>query len=311
MRKESKKMKNRIKNFIIAFMVLWSVMSLVSCVETDDDKKEIVGQSETLSEGKLSNDSSNNTTNKKVSIVEQKCFEYDGLVVNAKEFVDDMFMGSGIKFYLENNSSKNYTVGIESVIVNNCMSTGLFSCQVDSGKKANETLYFSSSDLKAAGINVIGHVEVYFYVYDPETFDRIFESECVSIKTSHYNDMDMYNDKNGHTLYDSEGIKIIGKYVDENTFWGSSVLLYIENNTDKKISISCDNVSVNGYMISSLFYSTVYQNKYALDDISLLSSDLEANGITDINEIELKFKIIDSETYNTITETDSIKFNTK
>lgn len=42
-----------------------------------------------------------------------------------------------------------------------------------------------------------------------------------------------------------------------------------------------------------------------------MSSDLEANGITSIDDIELKFHICDAESYETIKDTDPITFSTK
>ncbi|MGE4215400.1 MAG: hypothetical protein AB7E42_11590 [Anaerotignaceae bacterium] len=48
-----------------------------------------------------------------------------------------------------------------------------------------------------------------------------------------------------------------------------------------------------------------------IDDLTILSSDLEDNGIQSIDEVELKFRIYDSVSYSTICETDPITFSTK
>ena len=40
-----------------------------------------------------------------------------------------------------------------------------------------------------------------------------------------------------------------------------------------------DNMSINGYMMTPLFSTTVYDGKKSIDDITIMSSDLEANGI--------------------------------
>ena len=61
-------------------------------------------------------------------------------------------------------------------------------------------------------------------------------------------------------------------------------------------------------MMNPFFATTVYAGKKAIDDITLLSSDLEANGIESIETVELKFHIYDADTYETITDSDSITF---
>ena len=82
--------------------------------------------------------------------------------------------------------------------------------------------------------------------------------------------MDQTVDDSGVTLYDTNGIKIVGKYVNESSFWGKAVMLYCENNTDKNVTISADDLSVNGFMVTSLFSKTIYAGKKAYDDITLL-----------------------------------------
>ena len=188
------------------------------------------------------------------------------------------------------------------------MITDYFSCTVAAGKKANETMYLSSSDLSAAGIDNIGQVEVYFYVYDSTTYDRIYETDCVTIKTSLYDEMDTTVENAGYTLYEKDGIKIVGKYVDEFTIWGKAVVLYIENNSNTNITVSCEDMSINGYMVTEFFSQTIYSGKYAISDITISSSSLTENDITEIEEFELKFRIYNADTYDTIVIMDALQF---
>ena len=54
-------------------------------------------------------------------------------------------------------------------------------------------------------------------------------------------------------------------------------------------------MSINGYMMTPLFSTTVYDGKKSIDDITIMSSDLEANGITSVDQVELKFHIYNAE----------------
>jgi hypothetical protein len=61
-------------------------------------------------------------------------------------------------------------------------------------------------------------------------------------------------------------------------------------------------------MTSSTFYCEVYDGKKAFDELTIYSSDLEDNGIETVEDVELEFNIYDSETYDTIVDTDTISF---
>lgn len=297
------------KRLIAIFLSMLIVLSFASCSfdGAPDNTKQIGdGTTEDTDKG-----GSSGNTSETATITEQICFEHDGIKVTAKSISDDSIWGTGVKLFVENNSGKDYSVGTREVIVNNCMITSLFSCQVAAGKKSNDTLYLSSSELKAAGIDNIGQIEIYFYVYDSSTYETVYEADCTTIKTSLFEKMDTTVNDAGHELYNKNGIRIVGKYVDENTFWGSSVLLYVENKTNQNITVSCDDMSINGFMVTAFLSSTVYVGKYAIDDITILSSSLEENDIKSIDTIELKFHIYNSESYNTIVDTEAITFSAK
>ncbi len=243
------------------------------------------------------------------TIEECVLLDYHGLVVTAKEIIMDSFSGPGITVLIENNTDKDYTVGIDQAIVNNYMVYDWFSSTVAAGKKANDTIYFSSKDIKSAGIEHIGQIELYLYVRDSTTYTRQYTTDCITIITSDYDKMEVPVEDTGYTLLESNGVKIIAKYVDEDTLWGKSIVLHISNSSDEKITVSCDDLSVNGYMVSEYFSCTVYPGKYAIDDITISNSDLNKNGITQIETFALKFKIYNSDTYETILKTDEMSFN--
>lgn len=252
-----------------------------------------------------------NKTSSVPTIEQQVVYDADGIVITAVEYTHDDFWNSdGIKFLIENNTQQNITVGVKALIVNGFMVTDLFAADVASGTKKNETMNLLSNELDAAGITTVGEIEIYFHIYDSDTWKDIADPDRVVIQTSNYSTMDTEADTSGSVLYDEGGIKIIGKYVDENSFWGKSVVLYIENNTEKNVIIQADNLSINGYSLTSLFSSTVYAGRKAVDDITLLSSELEENSITSVDEVTLKFDIMD-EKFSTIKKTEAITFKTK
>ena len=219
-----------------------------------------------------------NAANTKITIDEQIIFDAEGIVITAKEYVDDAIWGEGIKLLIENTTESDVGISCDALIVNDYMIYDFFSEVIAAGKKANETLYLSSSALKAAGISNVGKIEILFYLYDADTYSRIHTAECVTIETSEFSNMDASSDIEGVEIMNVNDIKIIAKAVNEHSFWGSTVVLYIENNSGNHVIISCDDCSINGFMVTPLFYSTVHSGKKAVDTIDFLTSVHLAHG---------------------------------
>lgn len=300
----------------IAVMLVFGMMALGSGSDSDSEKKEIAAKEEPSSDiagqsaGADDPVSEEVTASANVTIEEQVLFEQDGLKVTATEYVVDSIWGDGLKLLIENNGTEDIGLGCTALIVNDYMITDLFSSTVAAGKKSYETLNLSSSGLKAAGIENVGKVEIYFHTFDPNSYMTITNIDCITIQTSAYDSMDTAPNDAGQELYSDNGIRIVGKYVDEDSFWGAAVLLYIENNSGKNAIIQCDDMSINGFMVTPYFSSAVYDGKKAIAEITLMSSELEENGITSVDEIELKFRIVDEDFMNSA-ESDVITFSTK
>lgn len=248
-------------------------------------------------------------SNKDITIEEQVLVEQDGIKITALEYVRDNIWGDGIKVLIENESEKDVTVGCDALIVNDYMIYDLFVSEIAAGKKSNATIYLSSSELKAAGIDTVGRIEIYFHAYDADSYEGIFTTDCIEIETSAIDSMDTTVNDEGTELYNEGGVRIVGKTVDENSFWGTAILLYIENESGRNVGISVDDMSINGFMLTPYFSTTVYDGKKAVDDITIMSSELEENGITSIEEVELKFHIYDNNSYETIADSDPISFS--
>ncbi|MCQ2532663.1 MAG: hypothetical protein MJ093_08160, partial [Saccharofermentans sp.] len=140
-------------NGLIFVLVLsmFSFMALASGSSSKEEKetKKIVGdESGVVIEG---DDEVVEETNELVTINEQVLLDSEGIKITAKEYVEDSFMGEGIKILIENSTDKNILVGCTALIVNNYNISDLFGADVAAGMNANETIYLSSRELEAAG----------------------------------------------------------------------------------------------------------------------------------------------------------------
>lgn len=88
-------------------------------------------------------------------------------------------------------------------------------------------------------------------------------------------------------------VKLIG--IDEDNIWGYTINAYLENKTaDTTLMYSVDSASVNGVEANVMFATEVAPGKKSNEEINLLDSTLEENGITDFTDIEITFRVFDS-----------------
>jgi hypothetical protein len=308
--------------FIIGIFAVFMLMA-VACdskgtnkeiIGSEDDSKDDIDRKETNdSATSVNTDTSEKPDGAKITsletIDEAVLFEQDGVRVTAKEIVDDPVWGKGIVVLIENETTKNVGVQCNTIVVNNYMISEIFSSTVAAGKKDNETITLLSSSLEEAGIETISEINISFNVFDSDSFETLYDTDEISIKTSAYGTVEQPVMDLGKELMNTEGVRIVGKYVTEDSIWGAGVLLYIENTSDSDVLVQCDNMSINGYMVTPYFSSQVNKGRMALAPISILSTDLEENGIKEVKDLELTFNIINPNTYDTIYETDPIPFS--
>ncbi len=105
-------------------------------------------------------------------------------------------------------------------------------------------------------------------------------------------------------LVEQNNIKITYMGIDNES--RTKIKLKIENNSDMPITVQQRDMSINGIMIDGIFSCDVQPGKIANDSISLFSSDLEDNGITEIENIELSFHVYNADSSDGIFDSDMI-----
>lgn len=293
--------------FLMFFLMACSGETTVTPISTQVSSESVAStESSTVSEKAV-----NKSEPVLESIQSELLFEWEGIKVTSKEIVNDDIWGKGLKVLIENDSEINATIQLNHIVVNNYMISNLFSTTVAAGKKANETIDLSTPVLETSGIDVIGEIALSFMIMNSDSYDRLFDSEEIVIKTSENASMEIVSLDEGKELLNFEGIKIVGKYVEENTIWGTGVQLFIENQRDDNVIVQCENMSINGFMVSPYFSSTVNSGRYAMDSITVFASDLEENDIESVEDIELVFRVLDADSYSTIFESEPIEFSVK
>ncbi|MBE6643573.1 MAG: hypothetical protein E7615_07965 [Ruminococcaceae bacterium] len=88
-------------------------------------------------------------------------------------------------------------------------------------------------------------------------------------------------------------IKITG--IDPDNMWGYSLNAQLENKSaDKTYMFTVDSAAINGVQCDPFFASEVAAGKKDITSISFSGDDLKENGVGDYTDIELTFRVYDS-----------------
>ena len=237
-----------------------------------------------------------------VTLAETVLFDQDGIRITATGLSTDSLFGPELNLLVENDSAQNIVVQPNYCMVNGYMMDGLLSADVAAGKKANDTLDFLSNVLARCGIETITDIELDLVVSDGDSWQTLYETGPVILQTSAAGQYTQTYDDSGEEIYNQNGIRVVAKSVNDDLF-GMGIKFYLENNTDKAVIVNADNVSVNGYMMTDLFYSDLAPRSHAVDTLTLLGSELEDNHIDTITDAELSLQITDADYYQTIDST--------
>jgi len=243
-------------------------------------------------------------TQEVIPIIDTVDFEYNDLSISANQVSRDDTKGINIELLIKNQSIYEYVVSSPAVIINNGMTGLTYEFVIEGKERSIDQLYIPFEAIESAGIIEVGHIEIYFDVQNLTTNESMTNAGVLTVKMS----APSLPVVSGHILYDQHGIKIYGQYVDETTVWGSSVLLYVQNTSDKNIIVSCEQVAVNDCEVASNYNEFIYANKHSVDNIPLVSTNMNVNKINSSDSIVLKLTIINSDMMNVIDETTPIEF---
>lgn len=291
------------RKLYFALLLSLCLMLTLSCtaVGENGEGKKSVGEVQT---NRL--DEINGKLTGRAEVEKQLLLDQDGIKVTANSLTDGVF-GPSLKVCVENNRDSSVTVQVRDLAINDVMADCFFSCDVAPGKKANDEIVFIDADLEVAEIDVIKEIELKFHVFDSDSWDTIFDSEAIVIATTADDSYVQAYDDRGKLALDQNGFKVVIKYLESlESFWGADIFVYIENNSDTDATIQLREMSVNGFMIEPVFSADVLSGKKAYDAITFMESDLIDNSIESIDELEFRFHVFESDSWDTIFDSEPV-----
>lgn len=281
--------------------------------ETSDenpDKQEEASETPSSTNQEASQEPSS-ASNDEITVEEQVVYEENGIKITVKNIdLDGSFYGPELDFLIENDSEKNFTVQARNVSINGYMVDYNMSADVAPQKKNNDSLTFFKSSLDQCGIKQIAEIEFSLHIFNSDNWSDSYDSEMLTIKTPLADTYTQNYDDSGEVLYEDENVKIVSKGIAEDiNFMGPVLVLYIENNMEKGITVQGRDTSVNGFMIDAILSSELMPGKKTFANMTLLASDLKDNQIETIETLETSFHIFNTDGWATIKDTDPITIN--
>ena len=210
------------------------------------------------------------------TVAEQILVDENGILIKATGLDKEGIFGPQLKLLIENNTDKDFTVQARSVSVNGYMVETMFSVDVVAGKKANDGISFMKNDLNSCGIETIADMEFSLLVFRLKNMEIYLDTEPIKVKTSVADSYTYTFDDSGDEIYNGNGIRIVSKgFSDKDSVFGPSLVVFIENESDQSVIVQVRDVSINGYMVETMFSPEVPAGKRALDGITALNRSIE------------------------------------
>jgi hypothetical protein len=281
------------------------VVSLASCGESAEESNS-PSQNEpqqTISNEPTQSDDQepeNHTPEGDITFSELVVVDNDECSVKITGVDPDDIWGYTLKAELENKSAdKNYMFSVQSASVDGLQSDPFFATEVAAGKKSVNDISFTDSDLEENNISFTD-IELTIRVYDSDDW----AADAVATETVHIYPYGQESAKVfERTAQDSDNVILDNEYVtvtvigyDEDSVWGYTADLFLQNKSDKEIMFTVEDSSVNGYMSDPFWAVSVLPGKCAFSSMSWSDSALEEIGVDDasgIEEIEFLLRVYD------------------
>lgn len=295
----------RLAALILAFTLLFSLAACGGDVTGNNTNSSENNNSTNSSQnGNTNNGQNNNEDDKKneISFTEIVAVDNDECTIKITDIDPDNLWGYTLKVQLENKSTeKNYMYSVESASINGVQCDPFFATEVAAGKKSNNEISFSDSNLEDNGIGDYTDIELTFRVYDSNDWmaDEVAR-ETVHVYPYGEDKATIFvreAQANDNVIIDNDYVTVIVTGYKDDAIWGYTVNLFLLNKTDKDVMFSVDEASVNGYMADPFYATEVAAGKCAFSSMSWSDTTLEDNNITAVEEIEFKFRAYDSDNW--------------
>ena len=206
-----------------------------------------------------------------------------GLVITATGLDEKGTQGPTLRVSIQNRSETNLFIQIRDASVNGYMTDVSFSAAVTAGQEANVSILFPASELRKSGIETIAELEFALHILDRNRI-TFLDSGAVTVRTPAADTYRPRFDDAGEELYNENGVRIISKgFAEKNSPFGQGLVLFIENATDRAITLQARDVTVNGAAVDAVFSGDILPGKGLAAAVTLADTSLRDGGAGDMS----------------------------
>ena len=228
-----------------------------------------------------------------------------GLVIMATGLNENGAQGPALNVSIENRSETDVTVEIRDASINGWMMDTSFSAAVAAGRKVEGAILFLASRIQRSGIETIADLEFAFHILDQNRI-TFLDSDAVTVRTPAADTYQYSFDDSGEELYSDNGVRIVSRGFSENgSVFGPELVLFIENTTDRAITVQAKDVLVNGTEVDAISSEDVLPGKRSAAAVTIIATSLEYNNIEKIRKLSFYLRVSDRDQRTTLFDTDS------
>lgn len=111
-------------------------------------------------------------------------------------------------------------------------------------------------------------------------------------------------------LLDHDGVKVTALEYTTDEWGDDAIKILIENNSSESVTVTCDDVFVNGFVFTGWLYATVPAGKKDYDTIEFSYETLAEAGIREIGTVEVQLYTYDPDSLEIIYTADMVEIRT-
>ncbi|MBR4290610.1 MAG: hypothetical protein IKT52_08220 [Oscillospiraceae bacterium] len=220
----------------------------------------------------------------------------DAVSVYITKIEHNEHLGMQLHIQCINKTSRPLLFSWDMVSVCGYMYDPMWAVEVAAGKTSNSTIDLDTHELELMGIPSVDETTFTLRIVDSENWmEKPLVEEAFTIYPTGLNAealiLPQRAARSGDVvIVDNENIRFIITGFDAAA---CTLHVYLENKTDRNLMYSWDRVSVNGFMADPFWAASVAAGKKACAEITFSRSDFEANGITEVSDIEFSLLVSD------------------
>lgn len=217
--------------------------------------------------------------------------------------------------YVRNDSSRDITVSGRDIQINGYqLEYSHLYCNAEAGRTGMGIFVFEERDKVNAGILAVQDIAFRLDIYDSGNYETIVESPIIELTAAIPEGAVRNAEPEGVTVYEQDGIHVrfLGfayapSAYDPYSFEDGALLFHIENDTQRQLSFSIEEPSLNGTKVDLSLWCDLPPGTKAVSSVYLYGlDDAEFNSVDDLGQFTFRIVVDDWEDYEFRILTDPI-----